>query len=231
MTLIQSIALAAVLVLSATQIHAQGRLIAIDVLLQPDAKMLEEAANWNARMREQSPEGFKLDEQHAPHITLLQRFIAESDLAAVLAAADRVKSTFDITKMRMTATGLYHIPAGKIGLAGIVVAPSDELLALQNAVIEAVNRFAQTGGDASAFVPDPTGTPFEPFLFKYVDTFVPDQTGKKYNPHVTIGIAPIGWLENTEKQPFGTFTFGAMGIAVYHLGNFGTASKRLDSGK
>ena len=47
--------------------------------LQPDGKMLEEAANWNARMREQSPEGFELDEQHAPHITLIQRFIADSE--------------------------------------------------------------------------------------------------------------------------------------------------------
>ena len=207
----------------------EDRLIAIDVLLQPDGKMLEEAANWNAQMREQSPEGFELDEQHAPHITLVQRFIAESDLGSVLAAVDRVKSAFDIANMQMTATGLYDIPSGKIGVAGIVIEPSDELLALQEAVIEAVNPFARTGGDASAFVPDATGTPFDPLLFKYVDTFVPNQTGKKFNPHVTIGIAPLGWLEDLEKQPFSTFTFGAKGIATYQLGNFGTASKRLDS--
>ena len=102
----------------------EDRLIAIDVLLQPDGKMLEEAANWNARMREQSPEGFALDEQHAPHITLVQRFIAESDLDSVLAAVDRVKSAFDIANMQMTATGLYDIPSGKIGVAGIVIEPS-----------------------------------------------------------------------------------------------------------
>jgi hypothetical protein len=102
-------------------------------------------------------------------------------------------------------------------------------MALQEAVIEAVNPFARTGGDASAFVPDATGTPFDPLLFEYVDTFVPNQTGKKFNPHVTIGIAPLGWLEDLEKQPFSTFTFGAKGIATYQLGNFGTASKRLDS--
>ena len=231
MTFIRIIALAAVPFLLASPMYAQDRLIAIDVLLQPDATMLEEAATWNARMREHSPEGFKLDPEHVPHITLIQRFIAERDLAAVLAAVDRVKSTFDIAAMRMTATGLYHIPSGKIGLAGIVIAPSDALRALQDAVIAAVNPFARTGGGASAFVPDPTGTPFPPFLFQYVETFVPNQTGKKYNPHVTIGIAPIGWLENIEQQPFSSFTFGAKGIAVYHLGNFGTASRRLDNAK
>lgn len=231
MAAIRLIALAAVLNFLTMPTYAQSRLIAIDVLLQPDAAMLEQAATWNARMREQSPDGFKLDEQHAPHITLVQRFVAESDLAAVLAAVDRVKSAFDVSGMRMTATGLYHIPSGKIGLAGIVVSPTDQLLALQGAVIQAVSPYAKSGGDASAFVPDSTGAAFDPFLFKYVDTFVPAQTGKTYNPHVTIGIAPLGWLENIEKQPFGAFTFGAKSIATYQLGNFGTASKRLDGGR
>ena len=45
---------------------------------------------------------------------------------------------------------------------------------------------------------------------------------------MTIGIAPLGWLEDLEKEPFGNFIFGAKGIAIYQLGNFGTASKRLD---
>jgi hypothetical protein len=206
--------------------HAQDPLIAIDVLLQPDGVMLGEASTWNERMREQSPEGFKLDEEHAPHITLIQRFVAESDLALVLTAVDHVK--FDASKMQMKAIGLYHIPSGKIGLAGIVVEPSSDLIALQQAMIEAVNPFARAGGDGSAFVPDPTGTPFDPMLFKYVETFVPGQTGQKFNPHVTIGIAPLGWLEDREKQAFSTFAFEAKGIAVYQLGNFGTASKRLD---
>lgn len=208
---------------------AQDRLIAIDVLLQPDNAMQEEASVWNGRMREQSPEGFKLDDQHTPHITLIQRFVAESDLPSVLAAVDRVRSTVDTSKMRMVAKGLYHIPSGKIGLAGIVVEPSNELIALQQAMIEAVNPFARTGGTASAFVPDATGAAFDPQLFAYVETFVPSQTGPKFNPHVTVGIAPLGWLEEREKQPFSSFDFGAKGIAVYHLGNFGTASKRLDA--
>jgi 2'-5' RNA ligase len=228
MMFFRTIALAATTILWAIPIHAEGRLIAIDVLLQPDAKMLVEASSWNARMRKESPEGFELDAEHAPHITLVQRFIAESDLGSVIAAVDRVKSAVDPGKIQMTATGLYHIPSGKIGVAGIVIEPTEELRLLQNAVIEAVEPFAQIGGDASAFVPDTSGTAFDPMLFKYVETFVPSQAGKKFNPHVTIGIAPIGWLEVLEKQPFTKFSFGANGIAVYQLGNFGTASKRLD---
>ena len=58
---------------------------------------------------------------------------------------------------------------------------------------------------------------------------MPQQTGEKFNPHVTIGLAPRVWLEEMEDEPFDEFTFGAEGIATYQLGNFGTASKRLDS--
>lgn len=190
--------------------------------------MLEQAGAWNQRMRDQIPEGFELDETHLPHITLIQRHVLEADLDAVLAAVDAVRNAFDVESLRMTANGLYHIPTGENGLAGITVEPTEELHELQRAVIAAVNPFSQSGGDESAYVPDPTDTPFDPILFEYVDTFVPQQTGEQFNPHVTIGLAPAEWLERIEEQPFERFEFGAEGLAVYQLGNFGTASKRLD---
>lgn len=207
---------------------AQSELIAIDVLIQPDQKMMTEATRWNSLMREQTPEGFELDEEHAPHITLIQRFIAKTDLPKVLAEVEAVKSQFDLGSLKMTATGFYHIPTGTNGLAGIVIEPTKQLHALQQAIISAVEVYAQQGGDQSAFVPDKSGTPFDPLLFKYVETFVPGQTGDKFNPHVTIGVAPLEWLKELEEKPFNKFSFGANGLATYQLGNFGTASKRLD---
>jgi len=130
--------------ISASPALGQDDLIAIDVLLQPDLKMLAEASNWNAKMREQSPDGFELDEEHAPHITLIQRFLAKSDLPKVLAAVDEVSSKLDVDSILMTATGFYHIPSDKIGLAGIVIEPSERLLALQQAIIDAVNVYERT---------------------------------------------------------------------------------------
>ncbi len=220
--------LACLITVSVPAWTAQTELIAIDVLIQPDQRMMTEAARWNSLMREQTPEGFELDEAHAPHITLIQLFIAKNDLPKVLAAVETVKSQFDLSNFEMTANGLYHIPSGEIGLAGIVVEPTEQLHALQQAIISAVDVYARQGGNRPAFVPDRSGTPFDPLLFKYVETFVPDQTGDKFNPHVTIGVAPLGWLEELEKKPFKNFSFGANGLATYQLGNFGTASKRLD---
>jgi 2'-5' RNA ligase len=207
---------------------ASDRLVAIDVLLEPDATMVSAAEAWNARLREQSPEGFELDATHRPHITLLQQYVAEADLDAVLAAVGEVAARHDVDTLKLTAIGLYHIPTGEIGLQGIAIEPSPQLLALQADVVETLAPYRQSGGDQAAFVPDPTGTPFDPLLFKYVETFVPAQTAEKYNPHVTTGIAPLAWLEAREAEAFKPFTFGVDRIATYQLGNFGTASRKLD---
>jgi hypothetical protein len=220
--------LIAALTISPSPALGQSDLIAIDVLIEPGPKMSAAAAQWNARMREQIPEGFELDDERVPHITLIQCFVARADLPKVLAAVDSVRSKFDISRLEMTAIGLFHIVSGNSGLAGIVVEPSERMLALQRAIIQAVHVHARSGGKASAFVPDKSGAPFAPWLIEYVETFVPRQTGERFNPHVTTGVAPLDWLEDQEKKPFDTFTFDAKGIATYQLGNFGTASKRLD---
>jgi 2'-5' RNA ligase len=209
----------------------QSDLIAIDVLIQPDSRMVVEAEKWNALMREQYPEGFELDEEHAPHVTLIQQFITKSDLPKVLAAVDKVKANTDLSSLEMTATGFAHMSDGTNGLAGIVAEPNEQLHALQQEVIKALKDYAQKGGGESAFVPDKSGLPFDPALFEYVDNYVQSHAGENFHPHVTIGMAPLDWLEALERKPFDKFMFTAKGIAVYQLGNFGTAAKHLDGGR
>ena len=58
-------------------------LMAINVLLDPDAATVEKARAVNARLRESYPDGFALDANHAPHITLLQRFVRTADVDRV----------------------------------------------------------------------------------------------------------------------------------------------------
>ena len=217
------------LVLAAAPALAQSNLVAIDVLIEPDSTMLAEAQTWNARLREQTPDGFALDATHTPHITLLQTFVAAEELDTVLAAVGKATAGLDVSGLELQATGLYHIPVGGLGLQGIVIEPSAELLAVQAAMIAAVAPFRRSGGREQAFVPDATGAPFDPAMFAYVETFVPDRSGPNYNPHVSTGLAPLAWLDAREAEPFDTFDFGARAIAVYQLGNFGTAAKLLAS--
>ena len=51
--------------------------------------------------------------------------------------------------------------------------------------------------------------------------------GEHFNPHVSTGNAPIAYLDRMIAEPFKSFTFSPAGAAVYQLGPFGTAAKKL----
>jgi 2'-5' RNA ligase len=112
--------------------------------------MLEAAEQWNKRLHEQMPKGFALDETHRPHITLLQQYVSERDLDAVVATVKSIAASANLANMKLTANGLYYIPSGKIGLQGITIEPSEEILALQAKVIQAMAPFRKSGGGQAA---------------------------------------------------------------------------------
>ena len=64
-------------------------------------------------------------------------------------------------------------------------------------------------------------------LIQYVSTFDPKGAGTSFNPHVTTGTAPTEYLDKMIAEPFESFTFSPAGAAVYQLGPFGTAAKKL----
>ena len=52
-------------------------------------------------------------------------------------------------------------------------------------------------------------------------------SGENFNPHVSTGTAPKEYLDKMLAEPFEPFTFSPAGAAVYQLGPFGTAAKKL----
>ena len=64
-------------------------------------------------------------------------------------------------------------------------------------------------------------------MIEYVDDYVPKQSGKNFNPHVTVGVGREEFLKQLKAEPFDGFTFKVDGVAVYQLGDFGTAAKKL----
>jgi hypothetical protein len=121
----------------------------------------------------------------------------------------------------------YYIPSKNIGLAGVVAKPTPELLKLQQDVITAVAPFTVATGPSAAFVTTPDDPVIDPFLIDYVSTFVPKSSGENFNPHVTTGVASREYLDKMLAEPFESFTFSPAGAAVYQLGQFGTAAKKL----
>src|SRR5258708_7924874 len=111
---------------------------AIDILLDPDEVMIDRARAANSRLRADYPKGFALDATHAPHVTIIQRFVRTSELDKAYAAVAKVLKDENPTSWELKAKEYYDIPVEKLGLAGIVIEPTADLLRLQQKLIDAV---------------------------------------------------------------------------------------------
>lgn len=222
-------ALVSALAFTAT-VHAQGTsspVTAIDILLEPDATMLQHAEANNARLLGVFPKGFALDATHRPHITMLQCFVRTADLDKVYAAAEKVLAGANVNAMKLEAFKFYYAATGATGVAGICAKPTPEILKLQADVIAAAKPFMQETGSIGAFTAPHDNPAIDAALIQYVSTFVSKMSGENFNPHVSTGVASKEYLDKMLAEPFEAFTFSPAGAAVYQLGPFGTAAKKL----
>ncbi len=130
---------------------------------------------------------------------------------------------------KLTAYKYYFIRWKEIGLAGIVIRPTDELRRFQQQLIDAIAPFTAKTGAAKAFVTIKENPAINQQTIDYVARFVPAASGANFNPHVTIGAASQSYLKKMLEEKFGEFTFSPIGVSVFHLGNFGAARKELKS--
>jgi hypothetical protein len=211
-----------------TESH-DDKLVAIDVAIEPGETMVERSLADNAKLLANFPQGYALDDTHHAHISVLQRFVRESDLEKVYAAIAGAVASENPSAWTLAAYKYYYIPAGPIGLAGIVVEVTDDLLRFQQTLIGALTPFSVATATADAFFKLPSDPALHevPTMLEYVGRFVPDHAGKNFMPHVTIGVGLKAHLDEMLAAPFETFTFGAAGASVYQLGDFGTARKNL----
>jgi len=201
---------------------------AIDILLRPDATMLEHAAANNERLRKVYPQGFTFDATHTPHITMLQCFVRTADLEKLYAAEEKVFAAANVNAMKLEAFKYYYAAGDPgTGVAGICAKPSPQIVKLQADIIAAAKPFIQETATAAAFTAPHENPATDAAFIKYISTFVPKMSGEHFNPHVSIGVATKNYLDELLKEPFESFTFSPAGAAVYQLGPYGTAAKQL----
>jgi hypothetical protein len=206
-------------------------LTAVDILIEPDADAIQRARKINRRMLQSVPDGITLDATHQPHITMLQRYLITADLDRAYEAIERAVADIDPAGLA------YHVPGisysehwGPPGQAAAVlgIQPSQQVLDLQADLAAAVAPFTGSGGTSDAFVTDP-GEQISPTTMDWVETYVPEQTGPSYTAHLTVGVATVPDLKAMQAEPFAEFDVHSAGLAVYHLGNNGTARTELKS--
>jgi hypothetical protein len=204
-------------------------LVAIDIAIEPGDTMVKRSLADNAKLLENFPQGYTLDDTHHAHISMLQRFVREADLEKVYTAVAGAVASENPRDWTLAAYKYYYIPAGPIGLAGIVVEVTDDLLRFQQKLIDAVGPFSLATATADAFfrLPSEPALHEVPALVDYIGKFVPEHSGKNFMPHVTIGVGLKNYLDDLLAAPFEAFTFTAAGASVYQLGDFGTARKNL----
>jgi hypothetical protein len=204
--------------------------IAIDILIEPDRAMTEKAKSVNARLRRNHPDGFAFDESHVPHITLAQRYVRASDLDGLASALTEALRSGPTLPLELRATGYASNASSTTSVVVCVVQRSLDLLELASKVLDAVRPYAVAGGTANAFFGAP-GEEIDPETIRYVEDFEPACTGQRYDPHVTLGAGRPDFVERLSSEPFEEFTFSGPKLAIYQLGNFGTARKLLWSMK
>jgi hypothetical protein len=84
---------------------------AVDIALEPDATMIQQAMAANARLLKSFPKGFALDDTHHPHVTMLQQFVRTADLDKVYAAANAVFAKEKPTSWTLKAFKYCYIPS------------------------------------------------------------------------------------------------------------------------
>jgi 2'-5' RNA ligase superfamily len=215
----------------ATAAAGQNNVMAIDILLEPDATMIQHAQAANARLLKNFPKGFTLGGSHAPHVTVLQLYVNTADLDKVYAAASKVFANENPTSWKLKAVKYVYTAEGTIGLGAIAAEPTADLLRLQQELIDAVAPFIVPTGSAAAFVTTPEDPDIVAPLIPYVAAFARDHSGGHFTPHVTVGVGTTDFWNAMLAEPFDAFTFSPAGASVYHLGNYGTAMTLLHSFK
>jgi hypothetical protein len=208
----------------------QTAVTAIDIALEPDATMVHHAEAVNARLRAVFPRGFALDATHHPHITMLQRFARTADLDKIYAAASKIFANYNVTSFKLKADKYYYLTDPSLpglGLSGIVVETTPELIKLQQDLIAAVAPYTVQTGTAAAFITTPAAPDINDATIHYIEAYVPEHSGERLELHVTTGLASVDYLNKMLAEPFEDFTFDPSGASVFHLGNYGTAQARL----
>src|ERR1700722_17091164 len=105
---------------------------AVDIVLEPDATMIQNATAANAALLKNFPKGFSLDAEHAPHMSVIGGYFYTANLDQIFAAAANVLASEKVLGWKLKAYMYYYIRLKEIGLGGILVEPTADLIRLQD---------------------------------------------------------------------------------------------------
>lgn len=199
--------------------------IAIDVLLTPSKKMHDHALDLSAAIKKNNPSTLQLDENHIPHITLLQCYVKENDLPEIEKSLNGLFGEVDLNNL--FASRLVYNKEAEESFSTIQITPSEELTKIHEETLRRVKPFMLQDGPESAYVPNPDDSPIDKFTLEYVPKFVESYSYGNFDPHISLGVAQTQFLDSLSDTVFQPMTFRASSLSIYQMGDSGTAQKKL----
>jgi 2'-5' RNA ligase len=212
---------------SAADPAVPGKVVAINILLEPSKEITARARELNHQLRADYPHGFALDSTHVPHISVLHEFVRTEDLPKVFAAVEQIAKGQALVGKELVATGLEHVPWQGRELTSIQVESTPELLRAQSELIKALARYSVSSAGNDAFVSTAEAPKVDDATIDYVRTFTSKHAGKDFKPHITVGLSSAKLAEQLQAQPQQPMNFTVVRVGVYQLGNVGTARRAL----
>jgi hypothetical protein len=207
--------------------NSGDRVIAIDVLLLPDATMVAKAKAANALLRENYPRGYTLGKDQVAHISLVHAYVREKDLRAIEVAVAKLAEGAKPLEWELTANGYTSGAWDGLTITTIGIERTRSLDELQAGIQKIVGDHAAPNGTTAAFTKSRELPKIEPAIVAYVKNFASKSSGKNFHPHVTVGVAHEDFVERMKQRQFKPFTFKPTALAIYQLGSYGTAQKKL----
>ena len=193
-------------------------LLALDValLLPPDARQLAIALSASlpepASPEPEAKAGFRLDDEHMPHITLTQQFVRVEELDAAFDRIDETVRSERPISVRVTGGGKGH------NSVWMAVERTDAIASLHERLLEALRGVERPGGTAAAFFEGDARVGD----VAWVTGYRLKSSLSEYTPHVTLGYG-------ADAPAIEPFTFEATTVAACHLGRFCSCRRVLRS--
>jgi 2'-5' RNA ligase len=187
-----------------------NELVAIDIAVLPPPEVSARAIAASAALASDESQGLVLDEEHLPHVTLMQLFARNNERDEVMARVDEVVR--DVAPLELEVTG------GGQGTHSVrmAVAKTPPLVALHERLMEALRGLERPDGGTGAFFDDDAR--LRDVL--WVAGYRLKSSFHHFEPHITLG-------HGSRAPEIPAFTFKADTVAACHLGKFCTCRRVL----
>lgn len=191
--------------------------LAIDVVLLPPEHVMVRCRGINAKLWEQTHQGFRFDETHLPHLTLLQQFCNVNALESTFSTTDQVVKKQAPIVLRVLRTSPHILKDGST-IEHYEIEQLPELVNLQRIIDRTLAPLAIKGNAAAYY--GHAEESIRKGTIEWTTQFRAEHSGEHYQPHITLGVGQAPPLD----EPF---SFTVSRLAVCHLGNFNTCRKIL----